>query len=93
MQDYIIANLIGVFVIGFLIGIRASKKIKLILGFGFCGSLTTFSGWISYSSRLWIDESWFASINHILLLLLLGLAISFLGLLAGKGINHTRHLL
>tara|TARA_B100000214_G_C23759492_1_gene531558 strand:+ start:116 stop:460 length:345 start_codon:yes stop_codon:yes gene_type:complete len=46
INDVFIVNIIGCFLLGFINAIQISKKIKLVIGFGFCGSLTTFSGLI-----------------------------------------------
>ena len=43
-----IVNLIGCFLLGFLNSSAISKKYKLALGVGLCGSMTTFSGWSSH---------------------------------------------
>ena len=40
-----IVNTIGCFLLGFINSLPVSRKYKLFFGFGFCGSLTTFSGW------------------------------------------------
>ena len=40
-----IVNTIGCFLLGFINSLPISRRYKLLLGFGFCGSLTTFSGW------------------------------------------------
>ncbi|WP_269603670.1 fluoride efflux transporter FluC [Prochlorococcus marinus] len=40
-----IVNIIGCFLLGFVNAMPISRRYKLIFGFGFCGSLTTFSGW------------------------------------------------
>ena len=40
-----IVNLIGCFLLGFFNSLAIQKKYKLILCVGFCGSMTTFSGW------------------------------------------------
>ena len=47
IDDIFVVNLIGCFVLGFLNSSNIFKKYKLILGIGFCGSMTTFSGWSS----------------------------------------------
>ncbi len=41
-----LVNVLGCFIFGFINNLQVSKKIKLFLCFSFCGSLTTFSGWI-----------------------------------------------
>ena len=45
IDQIFIVNTIGCFLLGFVNAMTISKKYKLIFGFGFCGSLTTFSGW------------------------------------------------
>jgi len=43
----LLANLVGCFLLGFLSGPLPSRTpLMLVLGIGFCGSLSTFSGWI-----------------------------------------------
>ncbi len=44
IDEIFIVNIIGCFLIGFINALDISRKYKLIFGFGFCGSLTTFSG-------------------------------------------------
>tara|TARA_B100001029_G_C15025575_1_gene433411 strand:- start:297 stop:641 length:345 start_codon:yes stop_codon:yes gene_type:complete len=45
IDQIFIVNLIGCFLLGLINSSTISKRYKLIFGFGFCGSLTTFSGW------------------------------------------------
>ena len=45
IDDTFIVNIIGCFLLGFLNTLRLSKRYKLMLGFAFCGSITSFSGW------------------------------------------------
>ena len=45
IDEIFIVNMIGCFLLGFINAMNISRKYKLIFGFGFCGSLTTFSGW------------------------------------------------
>ena len=47
IDQILIANIIGSFLLGLIHALPLSRKYKLIFGFGFCGSLTTFSGWSS----------------------------------------------
>ena len=47
IDQIFIANIIGCFLLGFINSLALSRRYKLIFGFGFCGSLTTFSGWSS----------------------------------------------
>tara|TARA_B100000902_G_C26754575_1_gene642643 strand:- start:124 stop:468 length:345 start_codon:yes stop_codon:yes gene_type:complete len=45
IDEIFIVNIIGCFLLGFINALSISRKYKLIFGFGFCGSLTSFSGW------------------------------------------------
>lgn len=44
-NDFLV-NVIGSLILGFLFGLKLKNSYYLIFGIGFCGSLTTFSGWI-----------------------------------------------
>ena len=45
IDQIFIVNTIGCFLLGFINALPITSRYKLILGVGFCGSLTTFSGW------------------------------------------------
>ncbi len=45
IDEIFIVNTIGCFLLGFFNSLQINRRLKLIVGFGFCGSLTTFSGW------------------------------------------------
>ena len=42
----LVANTMGAALLGFLAGLPAAPRRQLLLGIGFCGSLTTFSSWM-----------------------------------------------
>ena len=46
IDNIFFVNILGCFIFGFINNLNVSKKIKLFFCFSFCGSLTTFSGWI-----------------------------------------------
>ena len=46
VDEIAIINIVGCFLLGFINALPIPRSSKLIFGFGFCGSLTTFSGWI-----------------------------------------------
>ena len=45
IDQIFIVNTIGCFLLGFINSLPGNRRYKLIVGVGFCGSLTTFSGW------------------------------------------------
>ena len=45
IDNILIVNIIGCFLLGIINALPISKKYKLIFGFSFCGSFTSFSGW------------------------------------------------
>ena len=46
VDNNLFSNLMGTFILGLILGLRVSFTFYLIIGIGFCGALTTFSGWI-----------------------------------------------
>ncbi|WP_413678732.1 fluoride efflux transporter FluC [Prochlorococcus sp. MIT 0916] len=40
-----IVNIVGCFLLGFINSLPIPRKYKLVFGFSFCGSLTSYSGW------------------------------------------------
>lgn len=46
IDNIFFVNILGCLIFGFINNLQVSKKIKLFFCFSFCGSLTTFSGWI-----------------------------------------------
>ena len=75
------ANLLGCLLLGLLLPqARRRPRLMLLAGIGFCGSLTTFSGWLlGLSHRLEAGSS-AALAQQLLLDLLVGLAALALGL-------------
>ena len=56
IDDIFAVNIIGCFLLGFINTLLIPRKYKLIFGFGFCGSLTTFSGWIADAFYFFIRQ-------------------------------------
>ena len=83
-----IVNIIGCFLIGLINSLPVSRRSKLIFGFGFCGSFTTFSGW-SYQLFKLLNLGFYKLffLNAILLVILGILAIGLGHLLGKKIIN------
>ena len=88
IDQIFIVNIIGCFLLGFINALSISRKYKLLFGFGFCGSLTTFSG-LSFQMFKLIDQGFYKLfVLNSILMVLLGIFAVFLGhLLAKKIIN------
>ena len=88
IDNIFIVNVIGCFFLGIINGLTISNRYKLIFGVGFCGSLTTFSGW---SFRLYelINKGLYGSFFvNLSLIVLIGLFAIYLGnLFSRKFIN------
>ena len=88
IDQIFIVNTIGCFLLGFINSLPISKRYKLIFGFGFCGSLTTFSGWSFLLFKL-INQGFYKLffVNTILIVILCIFAVGLGDLLAKKLIN------
>ena len=83
-----ILNIIGCFLLGIINGLPLNRRYKLVLGFGFCGSLTTFTGW-SFQLYKFISLGLYRLFFfHAVLVVVIGFSAIYLGnLLAKKVIN------
>ena len=83
-----VVNISGCFLLGVINSLPISSRYKLIFGFGFCGSLTTFSGWSLQLFEL-ITQGLYKSflLNSILAVLLGVFAVGLGNLFAKKLIN------
>ena len=88
IDQIFIVNIIGCFLLGFINSLAISKRYKLILGFGFCGSLTTFSGWSFQLFKLINQGFYQLFLLNSISIVMIGIFAVFLGhLLAKKIIN------
>ena len=85
IDDVFIVNTLGCFLLGIINAMPAKRIYKLIFGFGFCGSLTTFSGWSFYLFKL-ISEGLYKLffLNSVLIVLIGFFAICMGDLFAKK---------
>tara|TARA_X000000368_G_C22995728_1_gene696534 strand:- start:628 stop:972 length:345 start_codon:yes stop_codon:yes gene_type:complete len=83
-----IVNIIGCFLLGFINTLPMLKKYKIIFGIGFCGSLTTFSGWSSQLFQL-ITQGFYQLffVNSVLMVLMGFCAVGLGHFFAMKLIN------
>ena len=88
IDQIFIVNAIGCFLLGFINALPVSRRYKLMFGFGFCGSLTTFSG-LSFQLYKLINQGFYKLffLNSILILMIGLLSVGFGHLLAKKIIN------
>ena len=88
IDDILIVNTIGCFLLGFINALSIPKKYKLIFGFGFCGSLTTFSGWSLQLFQLLSQGLYKLFFFNAIFIVLIGLFAVFLGHLFAKKIAN-----
>ena len=88
INDVLIVNIIGCFLLGFIHSLSIHRRYKLLFGVGFCGSLTTFSGWSFQLFKL-INQGFYKLffLNSILLVILGIFAFGLGHLFAKKIIN------
>ena len=83
----LLVNVLGSFVLGFLAGpIPMRTGLLLLLGIGFCGSLTTFSSWMFDVVKLMEGGQPLGALLLVLVSLVMGLAA------AGAGLGLSRLL-
>ena len=88
IDNVLIVNIIGCFLLGMINSLPLCRRYKLIFGFGFCGSLTTFSGW-SFQLFQLISKGLYKLffLNSVLIVLIGFFAICLGDLFARKVIN------
>lgn len=85
LQDRnVLVNTLGAAILGLLAGLPAAPRRQLLLGIGFCGSLTTFSSWMLTAMKQLSAGDWPAAFGLIGLTLGLGLGAAALGFSLGR---------
>ena len=82
----VIVNVLGAFILGWLVGLPLRPKRQLLIGIGFCGSLTTFSSWMVHCVSFIAQGDWLAALGLIGLTLGLGLGAAALGVFVGRSL-------
>ncbi len=88
MDEILIVNTIGCFLIGLFNSLSFISKYKLIFCIGFCGSLTTFSGWIFDLFILISDGFYIQALLLVISMLLMGFFAVCVGKLLANKINR-----
>ena len=88
IDNIFIVNILGCFILGFCSQSKISKKMRLLISFGFTGSLTSFSSWISNLFFIFQDGLYIKFIFNIFLFLLLGYLMFFVGIIYGKNMAN-----
>jgi len=84
IDNIFIVNIIGCFLLGIINGLNINRRYKLILGFGFCGSLTSFSG-LSFELHQLISLGLYRLfLFNSILMVVIGLFVIYLGDLFAK---------
>ena len=80
----LLVNGVGSLLLGWLVTRPARQDLQLLLGAGFCGSLTTFSSWMLVTARLQ-QQGFVMGLLWLALGLAVGLAMAWLGQRLGRG--------
>ena len=83
----VVVNVVGAALLGLLAGLPAAPRRQLLVGIGFCGSLTTFSSWMLDAMRL-ISAGRVIEVSGLMGLTLgLGLGAAALGFWFGQRVR------
>ena len=80
----LLVNVLGAALLGLLAGLPAAPRRQLLLGIGFCGSVTTFSSWMLAAMKHLSAGDRAAALGLIGLTLGLGLGAAALGFSLGR---------
>ena len=80
----LLVNVLGAGLLGLLAGLPVAPRRQLLVGIGFCGSITTFSSWMLAAMKHLSAGDWAAALGLIGLTLGLGLGAAALGFSLGR---------
>ena len=84
----LLVNVLGAALLGLLAGLPAAPRRQLLLGIGFCGSVTTFSSWMLAAMKRISEGQWLQGLGVIGLTLSLGIAAAAIGYQLGVLANR-----
>jgi CrcB protein len=85
---HVLVNVLGAALLGLLAGLPAAPRRQLLVGIGFCGSLTTFSSWMLEAMQLLSAGKVVEASGLIGLTLGLGLGAAALGFWVGQRVRR-----
>ena len=86
-DENLLVNVLGAALLGVLAGLPAAPRRQLLLGIGFCGSLTTFSSWMLAAMKYLSAGDWADAAGLLVLTLGLGLGGAWIGFLSGRSLQ------
>ncbi len=93
LENNLLVNLLGAGVLGFVVGCKFRGNLRLMLSVGFCGALTTFSGWMLDSAELFLNGFFIQAFGLIIYTFSFGLFAGAIGFLLGRQIKRLRPFL
>ena len=85
----VLVNVLGALILGWLAGQPIQARRQLLVGIGFCGSLTTFSSWMVNCVGFLAAGDWASALGLIGLTLGLGLGAAALGFALGRALKGS----
>ena len=84
----VLVNVLGAALLGLLAGLPTAPRRQLLLGIGFCVSLTTFISWMLAAMKHLSAGDWSAALGLVGLTLGLGVGAAALGFQLGRRVTH-----
>ena len=86
----VFVNVLGASILGFVFGLSSGPNVYLLIGVGFCGSLTTFSAWMVDCVVLIAKGEWLQALGLIVLTMGVGLGAAALAYYFGRLLRPSR---
>ena len=91
LQDRdVLVNVLGAAVLGLLAGLPRAPRLQLLVGIGFCGSVTTFSSWMVNAVKLITVGQPLEALGLIGITLGLGLGAAAVGFAVARRLSVPR---
>ena len=90
IDNIFFVNILGCLIFGFINNLQISRKMKLFFCFSFCGSLTTFSGWILDLLNILNNGLYLLFFIRVSLFLVIGYFAMYLGYLISYNLKKLK---